>query len=189
MKSSIITWPAAALLALTLAAADYPEAQISNGTLRANLLLPDANTGYYRGTRFDWSGAISSLEFKGHEYFGKWFDRYDPKIHDAIMGPVEEFLTGGTGLGYEEAKPGESFVKIGVGAIRKPVEQSFQQFHTYDLVSTGKWTIDKGPDFVSFTQELPDTRGYAYVYKKVVRLLPGKPEMVLEHSLKNTGRK
>jgi len=177
------------VLALRCAAADYPEAQISNGVLQVKLLLPDAQNGYYRGTRFDWAGAISSLQFKGHEYFGKWFDRYDPKIHDAIMGPVEEFLTNGTGLGYEEAKPGESFVKIGVGAIRKPDEPAFRQFETYDIADNGKWTIHRTADSVVFTQELSDTRGYAYIYTKTVRLARGKPEMVLEHSLRNTGKK
>ncbi len=65
---------------------------------------------------------IPSLEFQGHTFFGQWFEKYDPKLHDAIMGPVEEFLTNGAGLGYAEAKPGENFVKIGVGAIRKPEE-------------------------------------------------------------------
>ncbi|MGO9261520.1 MAG: hypothetical protein ACLQU1_35240 [Bryobacteraceae bacterium] len=179
------------LLVLSLAAiaADYPEAQISNGILQVKLLLPDAQNGYYRGTRFDWSGAISSLQFKGHEYFGKWFDRYDPKIHDAIQGPVEEFLTNGMGLGYEEVKTGESFVKIGVGAVRKPEERAFRQFNTYDITDNGKWTIRKGADYVEFTQELSDTNGYAYVYKKTIRLAEGKPQMVLEHSLKNTGKK
>ena len=186
---TILPLAAASALAFAAGAADYPEAQISNGILRVKLLLPDARNGYYRGTRFDWSGAISSLQFKGHEYFGKWFDRYDPKIHDAIMGPVEEFLTRGMGLGYDEAKVGESFVKIGVGAVRKPEEQNFHQFQTYDITGNGKWTITKGADFVAFTQELSDTLGYAYVYKKIVRLAPGKPEMTLEHSLRNTGRK
>jgi hypothetical protein len=93
------------------------------------------------------------------------------------------------GLGYEEAKPGESFVKIGVGALRKPEEPAFRQFATYDITDGGKWTINKGPDFVEFTHELSDTLGYAYVYKKTVRLAPGKAEMVLEHSLRNTGKK
>ena len=176
-------------LALRCVAADYPEAQISNGVLDVKLLLPDAQHGYYRGTRFDWSGAISSLQFKGHEYFGKWFERYDPKIHDAIMGPVEEFLSNGMGLGYEEAKPGESFVKIGVGAVRKPEEPAFRQFATYDISDNGKWTIHQGAGFAEFTQELSDTLGYAYIYKKTVRLTPGRPEMVLEHSLRNTGKK
>lgn len=170
-------------------AADYPEAQISNGVLRVKLLMPDAQKGYYRGTRFDWSGAISSLQFQGHEYFGKWFDKYDPKIHDAIMGPVEEFLSDGTGLGYAEAKTGERFVKIGVGAIRKPEEPAFGQFKTYEISSNGRWTIHKKASSVEFKQELPDTLGYAYIYTKTIRLVPGKPEMVLEHTLRNTGRK
>jgi hypothetical protein len=177
------------LAAATLAAADPPQAEISNGAIRAKLYLPDAEQGYYRATRFDWSGQISSLEFQGHNYFGKWFDRYDPKGNDSIMGPVEEFLSNGMGLGYADAKAGESFVKIGVGAIRKPEERSFQQFKTYEIADPGKWTIDKFADRVEFTQEVKDTLGYAYIYKKTVRLTKDKPQLVLEHSLKNTGSK
>ncbi|HLK65298.1 MAG TPA: hypothetical protein VKU19_17785 [Bryobacteraceae bacterium] len=173
-----------------LSAADFPQADISNGVLQAKLYLPDAQQGYYRATRFDWSGVIASLEYKGHNFFGQWFDTYDPKIHDAIMGPVEEFLTPNRqGLGYDEVKPGENFVKIGVGAIRKPEEPRFRQFGTYDIADSGKWSVRKGADFVEFTQELNDTAGYAYLYRKTVRLTPGKPELVLEHSLKNTGKK
>ena len=178
-----------AALAVCASAADYPDAQISNRILQVKLLLPDAKTGYYRGTRFDWSGAVSSLQFQGHEFFGKWFDRYDPKIHDAIQGPVEEFLTDGKGLGYDETKPGESFVKIGVGAVRKPEENGFHQFNTYEITDNGKWTVRVNGDSAEYTQELSDTNGYAYVYRKTIRLVEGKPEMVLEHSLKNTGRK
>ena len=86
-----------------LTAAEFPQAEISNSRVRAKLYLPDAQNGYYRGTRFDWSGVIASLECDGHSYFGKWFERYDPKLHDAITGPVEEFFTNGAGLGYDEA--------------------------------------------------------------------------------------
>ena len=127
-----------------LAAPQFPQAELSNSSIRATLYLPDAQQGYYRGTRFDWSGAISSLKWNGHEYFGPWFDRHDPKIHDAITGPVEEFLTGDSGLGYAEAKPGESFVRIGVGAVRKPEEPAYRRFETYEIVDPGKWTVRKG---------------------------------------------
>ena len=72
-----------------VAAAEAPEATISNGSIQSRLYLPDAQRGYYRGTRFDWSGVIYSLRYKGHEYFGPWFDKYDPNTHDAITGPVE----------------------------------------------------------------------------------------------------
>jgi hypothetical protein len=168
-------------------ASEFPQAEISNSQLRAKLYLPDAQSGYYRGTRFDWSGAVASLEYKGHDYFGQWFERYDPKLHDAITGPVEEFLTNGAGLGYDEAKPGDSFVRIGVGAVRKPDEPRYRQFSTYDIVDPGKWTVNKGPDWIEFVHDLRDTAGYAYVYRKKLRLV--KNTLVLEHHLKNAGRK
>jgi hypothetical protein len=172
-----------------LTAAEFPQAEISNSRVRAKLYLPDAQNGYYRGTRFDWSGVIASLECEGHSYFGKWFERYDPKLHDAITGPVEEFFTNGAGLGYDEAKPGESFVKIGVGALRKPNEPSYSSFNSYDIVDSGKWSVKKGTDWIEFTHQLADTAGYAYTYRKTLRLPKDKAELVLEHSLKNTGRK
>ncbi len=170
-------------------AADFPQAEISNGIVKAKLYLPDSEQGYYRGTRFDWAGVIPSLEFKGHNYFGQWFERYDPKLHDAIMGPVEEFLYNGLALGYAEAKTGETFVKIGVGGLRKPDEPAYRRFGTYDIADSGKWTAHTGADRVEFVQELTDASGYAYVYRKTVSLTRGKPELVIEHNLKNTGKK
>ena len=181
-------FPILLLLALGQAAdGKVPQAEISSSGIKATVYLPDAQSGYYRGTRFDWSGVIASLSWNGHTYFGQWFERYDPKLHDAITGPVEEFLTNDAGLGYADAKPGESFVRIGVGAVRKPDEPAYRRFATYDIVDSGTWTVDKGSDWIAFTHELRDTAGYAYVYRKTLRL--GKNTLVLEHNLKNTGRK
>src|SRR5579872_7477587 len=80
--------------------AQFPEAWLSNGEIKARIYLPDPVRGYYRATRFDWSGVIASLEYHGHNFFGQWFDHYDPHIHDSISGPVEEFRTGNAPLGY-----------------------------------------------------------------------------------------
>ena len=170
-----------------LAATPFPQAEIANASVRATIYLPDTQSGYYRGTRFDWSGVIASLKWNGHEYFGQWFDRYDPKLHDAITGPVEEFLTGESGLGYVEAKPGENFVRIGVGAVRKPDEPAYRRFETYEIVDSGKWTVHKSSDKIEFIHELGDTAGYSYVYRKTLRL--AKDSLILEHRLKNTGKK
>ena len=57
-----------------------PEARITNGIITANLYLPDNESGYYRASRFDWSGVISSLEYKGHSFFGQWFKNYNPNV-------------------------------------------------------------------------------------------------------------
>jgi hypothetical protein len=172
-----------ALLSMAAMQAAPPQAAISNGRVRAQLYLPDAQSGYYRGTRFDWSGIIASLEWNSHSYFGQWFPRYDPKLHDAITGPVEEFDS----VGYDEAKPGDSFVRIGVGAVRKPAEPAYRRFATYDIVDPGTWTVKRSSDRVELLHTLRDTGGYAYEYRKIVRLK--NDTLVLEHRLKNTGRK
>jgi hypothetical protein len=181
-----------ALAALSAGAAvggQYPEAQITNGVITAKFYLPDAEKGYYRGTRFDWSGVIYSLQTPGHEYFGVWNDKYDPKLHDAITGPVEEFVGDNTSIGYAEAKPGESFVRIGVGAVRKVDDKPYQRFATYDIVDAGKWKVRKGEDFIEFTHDLGNTNGYAYRYTKTVRFPKGQPQMFIEHTLENKGKK
>jgi hypothetical protein len=186
-----------------LPAADPPQAEITNGQIRVKLYLPDARNGYYRATRFDWSGVIAGLEYKGHNYYGPWFNRVDPKVHDfryegaeiiaspcsGITGPAEEFQTNGSALGWDEAKAGGTFIKIGVGVLRKD-ERSYNYVKQYEIVDPGKWSVRKHSDSIKFMQELTDpSSGYSYVYRKTVRLTKGKPEMVLEHSLKNTGRR
>jgi hypothetical protein len=174
------------LVALTARAQTPPTAEIANGAVKATLYLPDAQTGYYRGARFDWAGVIAGLEHQGHSYFGVWFDRYEPTLHDAITGPVEEFAP----LNYDGAKPGETFVKPGVGVLRRADDKPYHFATPFETVQRGNWTVVQKKDHVTFTQQLTDpASGYAYVYEKTVRLTPGQPQLVLEHRLKNTGRK
>jgi hypothetical protein len=99
---------------------ETPTAELNNSVLKVLLYLPDAKKGYYRGTRFDWSGVIGGLEYKGHQYYGPWFTKTDPKVIDfiydgddivagpcsAITGPVDEFSTDDKALGYDEASRG-----------------------------------------------------------------------------------
>jgi hypothetical protein len=164
---------------------DVPTAAISNGIVQADLYLPDEKIGYYRGTRFDWAGVVPKLEYKGHQYFGQWFDKYDPKLHDAIMGPVEEFMA----LGFEEAASGGEFLKIGVGTLVRPDGKNYSFAKTYEIKNGGKWSFKRRKQKMEFTHILQDAAGYSYIYKKTLRLVKGKAFLVLEHSLKNTGKK
>jgi hypothetical protein len=173
---------------LALSAAEPPQAEISSRSMKARFYLPDPEIGYYRATRFDWSGVIASLRYAGHEYFGVWFPRYDPKINDAITGPVEEFRTNEAGLGYDAAGPGGTFIRIGVGVVRKPEERAYRPFNTYEIVDPGAWRTRTGRDRIEFTHTLAGGGGYAYIYRKTVRLDKKKPVMAIEHSLKNTGK-
>jgi hypothetical protein len=174
-----------ALLFLALAA-DYPEATISNGSVTAKLMLPDPEKGSYRGTRFDWSGIIASLTYSNHEYFGQWFPKDDPKIHDSITGPVEEFLSNDAGLGYADTKVGDTFIRIGVGAVRKPDEKAYRRFATYDIVDPRKRTLRRGKNWIEFGHQV-SAGGYAYDYRKTIRLY--RTGFTIVHDLKNTGAK
>ena len=179
-------WLAAAA---TLFAADFPQAQITNGLVKATIYLPDPKLGYYQATRFDWSGQIPHLEYKGHTYFGEWTGRpWNPKLHDTIMGPVEEFSEFDA-PGYAAAPVGGMFLKIGVGILRKPQEPKYNHFGVYEIVDNGKWTVKTAPDSVTFTHVVHDkTTGWGYEYHKIVRLEKGKPTLSIEHRLKNIGR-
>lgn len=183
-----------------LSAADFPQARISNGQIAAKIYLPDAKNGYYRSTRFDWSGAVYSLQYKGHEFYGPWYDRIDPTVINwvhqgteivagpcsAAWGPVNEFERP---LGFDEAKAGGTFIKIGVGVLRKAEEGQYNKYQPYQVLDPGKWTVKRNAGSIEFTQQLSDpASGYAYLYRKVVRLVSGKPEMEIAHSLKNTGK-
>jgi len=188
------------LATLSAQVASPPEAQISNGLLTARMYLPDAKNGYYRSTRFDWSGAVYSLKHDGNEYYGVWYDRIDPKVTNwvfegdeivsglcsALAGPVNEFQTP---LGWDDAQPGETFIKLGVGVLRRG-EGAYNRFVHYDVLDPGTWTVNKGSNTIEFIQKLDaPSLGYGYVYRKVITLVAGKPEMVIAQSLTNTGAK
>ena len=155
-----------------------PEAELSNGLIHARIYLPDSVSGYYRSTRFDWSGVMPSLEYAGHSYFGQWFPKYSPTINDAIMGPVESFSP----LGYNDAAVGGTFVEIGVGVLKRPDSAAYSPFRYYPIVDAGVWEVKCDKRQAQFRHTL---RGY--VYTKTETLTKGKPQLVIVHRLRNTG--
>lgn len=186
-------------LSLTaLDADDHPSAAITNGQIQATIYLPHAEHGFYRGTRFDWSGVIGSLRAGGHAYYGPWFTKTDPSVHDfiyqgkdivagpcsAISGPVDEFVP----VGWSDSKPGGTFIKIGVGALRRPDDRPYDNYRLYAIADPGKWHIERNSASIDFVQTLSDSStGFGYSYRKTIQLTPGKPEMILRHSIRNTG--
>src|SRR2546423_4787032 len=198
-RSTIITTILFIAGVLAAWAATSPEATISNKQIRVKMYLPDPVNGFYKGARFDWSGILNSVEFAGHAFYGQWFSTIDPTVRDvsykdddvlvsvntSAMGPAEEFQTP---LGYDAAKEGDRFVKIGVGVLKKRDDTRYAFANVYDIIDHGKWSVNQAANSIEFTQELSDkATGYAYLYKNTIRLLDDKPEMAIEHSLKNTG--
>ncbi len=166
---------------------EYPHARISNEHVVMKLYLPDPENGYYRATRFDWSGVIYSLEFQGHQYFGEWKTSHDPYVHEDITGPVESF--GSPGLGYSESEPGGEFIRIGVGILEKTEEKDYVWNKTYTILDHGTWTVDKGRDWIEFSHKVKNEAGWGYTYIKRIDLTNEAPGFSIIHTLENTGRK
>lgn len=165
-----------------------PSLTLTNGRVSATLLPPDAQRGYYRGARFDWAGVVQTLSAGGHTYFGlSWNDRpYRPELHDAVGGPVEEFGA----VGYDDAAPGATFLKIGIGMVRRLDEKPHFFANEYPIANGGTWTTERKPNAATFRHVLTDApSGYGYEYVKTLRLPTGKTQLVLEHRLTNTGQK
>src|SRR5687768_16045935 len=183
-----------------VSAQNYPSHQITNGEITATVYLPDAKSGFYKTTRFDWSGAVGSLKYKGHDYYGTWWSKitdiydfgYEGPNKDvisadftAMVGPAEEFGA----LGYNDVPAGGLFVKPGVGALRRN-EANYNHSLPYPIANGGKWDVKRSRDAVEFTHTLNEPSiNFGYVYTKIVRLTPGKPQMTISHVLKNTGAK
>jgi hypothetical protein len=191
---------ASVLAAVLLSAQGHPSHQMTNGEITATIYLPDAKNGFYKTTRFDWSGAIGSLKYKGHEYYGIWWSKitdiydfgYEGPNKDvisadftAMVGPAEEFGA----LGYNDVPAGGLFVKPGIGVLKRD-EMNYNHSRPYAIANGGKWDVKTARDSVEFVHTLAEPSiGYGYIYTKTVRLTPGKPQMTIAHVMRNTGAK
>jgi hypothetical protein len=177
--------------------ASSPHRDISNVLITARIASTDGTRGFYRGTRFDQAGVITSLKVNGREFYGPWFDSTDPYVLDytydangqvvagpdsAISGPVEEFAP----IDFTPT-PGSHFVKIGVGTLYQPDNASYDHYRHYRILDGGERATRITPRSSTFIQTLNDA-DTAYVYTKTLELVPGKPELLISHSLRNTGR-
>jgi hypothetical protein len=172
----------------------YPHIFLKSTNLKVTVLLPDEKTGYYRSTRFDWSGIISQVEYDSHTFFQDW-ENYDGTLESGIHNPLDNSTGTGTAeefrtpLGYEEAKVGGPFVKIGVGILEKAEDKPYHWAYPYKVIEFGKWDTKIRKDGVVFVQDLNATFGYGYHYEKQVVLSENCPEIKITHTLKNTGVK
>lgn len=180
------------------ALAAAPKVTLRNDHVRMTVAVPDLKRGFFRGTRFDQAGVVTSLVVGGKEFYGPWFPRTAPEVLDytytddglvagpdsAATGPVEEFAQ----IGFDEAAPGGRFVKIGVGVLERPDARPYDKYWHYRIADWGKRTTSHTRNGITFIQRITNgPSGYAYDYEKTLRLVPGTTQLVIEHVLKNTG--
>jgi len=180
--------------------ASYPELSLSASGIKLTVYLPDVETGYYRGSRFDWSGVVGRVTYKGHTFFGPWHARHDPTGQDAIQGTAEEFGMFKP-LGFDEVRAGGVFYKIGVGGLvrvealvkdkktGKMVEQEYGFWRGHKIAKPGPWEISHGKTWVQFVQDFTGQRGWGWHYTKRISLVKDSAAFVISRRLENTGTK
>lgn len=164
---------------------DYPTLAISNGLINAVLAEPDTVKGYYRANRFEQAGMLLSLDFQGHTYFPAAPREHNPIDPHTPVGPSEECFDA---IAWDDAKPGQPFIKFGVGLYEKSFAAQQAWYNPSWPIRMFEWKTRTGPNWAQFTQDARGPRGWRYRYVKRVVLVPGRPEMRIEHTLVNTGK-
>lgn len=153
---------------------------LKNANLEINIDLPHEN---YRLPRFDWTGKITTVQFRGKRLSGTEIDGQE-RAAPYGQGFYNEF---GFDLpvGFAEAESGEWFHKIGIGLLRKD-DEPYHFAKAYDI----------RPAIFEVTEELeqlqlicrgPAYNGYAYVLAKEIRLLENGFQ--INYRFTNTGEK
>lgn len=175
---------ASGLLLWKCCAEDARVAVLASGGLELRVSLPDAEAGYYRGTRFDWSGIVMDARWKGIPLFGEFQDPRDPCKPDHVGGTAEEFDPDGP----ESFGPvGEGFLKIGVGILRRGSEAPYDRDGEYEILESGRWSWKQDELGITFQQDCGPVRGYACVWTKRVEFGEEPGVFHLRYRLLNSG--
>lgn len=153
---------------------------LKNKNLEIQIDLPLAN---YNFSRFDWTGKIVSVKYKGIPVSGveKLNDEDDTK---SGKGFYNEFGIN-SAIGFDETKEGDWFHKIGVGLLKKDEEEYL--FHKKYEIRPAGFNITTKSDKIIISCKSESANGYSYEYKKEIKLV--ESGFVVKYHLKNTGVK
>ena len=153
---------------------------LKNKNLEIQIDLPLSN---YNFSRFDWTGKIVSVKYKGIYISGveKLNEEDDTK---SGKGFYNEFGIEAP-VGYDEIREGDWFHKIGVGLLKKDGAEYL--FHRKYEIQPASFDVSAKPDKISISCKSQSANGYSYEYKKEIKLV--ESGFIIKYHLKNTGSK
>ena len=163
---------------------EFPKAVLSNGSVQAVVYLPDDEEGLLSLDTLRLVGRRSLPHLQRPHLFWSLVQSLrsiDQRCHHRPGRRISPPATALSSLNYNEAKPGELFLKPGVGVLRKVDDSPYKFGFHYPIVDLGKWKVRVKKDQVTFTQTLQSPMGYAYVYEKTLKLDKHQPILTLEH--------
>ena len=153
---------------------------LKNNHIEIQMHLPAEN---YCFSRFDWTGKITTLKYKGLFITGGETKEGDPE-NELGKGFYNEFGIESP-LGFSETPIGGWFHKIGVGLLKKE-DSRYQPGKKYQI-KPATFKISQGLNriFICCTSEA--INGYSYVLEKNILLLENG--FRIDYKLQNTGIK
>jgi hypothetical protein len=153
---------------------------IKNNTLEVAIDFPLEN---YKGSRFDWSGKISSVKFKSLP-LTTIEDTGSKDVNFLGKGLYNEFgIT--NPVGYNETPKGGWFHKIGVGLLKKEHKQYL--FHRKHVIRPAHFDITYEDRKIIIICKSELVNGYSYILKKEISI--SENSFTINYFLHNTGEK
>ena len=153
---------------------------LKSNSLKVAIDLPLEN---YKGSRFDWSGKISSIRFKDLP-LTTIEDTSSKDVNFLGKGLYNEFgIT--SPVGYNETPMGGWFHKIGVGLLKK--EHKDYLFHRNHLIKPARFDIAYEDRKIKIICKSELINGYSYILKKEITV--SENSFTINYSLHNTGEK
>lgn len=130
------------------------------------------------GPRFDTAGAVTAVRRDGLDFCARegLIDEFN--IQPPLSPP-----------GYEAARPGEAFVKIGVGWLTRVDEEPYRFSRAYPVRQLARVEVERQGEVLSVSQSLPEESGWGYAYRKIYRVDVNAAALVIDYDLANTGRR
>ena len=153
---------------------------LKNENLEIQIDLPLVN---YNFSRFDWTGKIVSVKYKGISISGAEKMHRDTD-HITGKGFYNEFGIDAP-VAFDEAYEGEFFHKIGIGLLKK--EGIHYDFSKRYEVEPAEFKVSAGSDKFKIECKSQNVHGYAYILNKEIELFDSG--FVIRYRLHNTGEK
>jgi hypothetical protein len=153
---------------------------LKSNSLKVAIDLPLEN---YKGSRFDWSGKISSIKFENLP-LTTIEDTGSKDVDFLGKGLYNEFgIT--SPVGFEETPVGGWFHKIGVGLLKKQHKEYL--FHRNHLIKPANFDITYKNQKIKIICKSELINGYSYILKKEITV--SENSITINYSLHNTGEK